>query len=92
MLRISTRISGEGCFTDFDQIITDFSYKHGICSLRNGKCNFVPLPGWGICTHFKAPRGVLVKTAQPHRGAFAAFPKKNDKYPINARGDGHVFN
>ena len=25
-------------------------------------------------------------------GAFAAFPKKNDKYPINARGDVHVFN
>ena len=25
-------------------------------------------------------------------GAFAAFPKKNDKCPINARGDGHVWN
>ena len=49
-------------------------------------------PGGAFSHILKPPRGVLVLTAQPHRGAFAAFPKKNDKYPINARGDGHVFN
>ena len=49
-------------------------------------------PGGAFSHILKPPRGVFVLTAQPHRGAFAAFPKKNDKYPINARGDGHVFN
>ena len=49
-------------------------------------------PGGAFSHILKPPRGVFVLTAQPQRGAFAAFPKKNDKYPINARGDGHVFN
>ena len=33
---------------------------------------------------------------QPHHGAFAAFPKQNDKCPTNARdvggGNGHAGN
>ena len=34
----------------------------------------------------------LHPTFKPHRGAFAAFPKQNDKCPSNARGDGHAGN
>ena len=30
--------------------------------------------------------GKLYPIFKPHRGAFAASPKQNDKYPTNARG------
>ena len=32
--------------------------------------------------------GKLYPIFKPHRGAFAASPKQNDKYPTNARGGG----
>ena len=41
-----------------------FPVKYSICRLFTGKCNFVVVPGWGICALFLAPLWV-----------FAAFPK-----------------
>ena len=32
--------------------------------------------------------GHLHPIFKPHRGAFAALPKQNDKYPTNAQGGG----
>ena len=32
--------------------------------------------------------GKLYLIFKPHRGAFPASPKQNDKYPTNARGGG----
>ena len=48
--------------------LLEISHKYGICSLFTGKCNFGVVPGGAIAPYFK-----------PHRGAFAAFPKQNDK-------------
>ena len=42
----------------------------------NWKYNFGVVPGWGICTPFLSPIA----------GAFAAFPKQDDKYSTNAWG------
>ena len=61
--------------------ITDFSYKHGICSLCNGKCNFVLLPGWGICTHFKAPRGGSCINSPASPWGFCSFSKEKWQIP-----------
>ena len=40
--------------------------------------------------------GKLYLIFKPHRGAFPASPKQNDKYPTNAGGwgggDGHAWN
>ena len=37
--------------------------------------------GWGICTLFESPPWGFCMNTRPHRGAFAAFPKQNDKCP-----------
>ena len=38
---------------------------------------------------FKPHGGIVVRTARSQRGAFAAFPKQNDKCPGR---DGHAWN
>ena len=58
-----------------------------------GKCNFGVVPGSGICTLFLSPTITVgfSMNIQPDCGAFAAFPKQNDKRPTNApppRGGG----
>ena len=62
--------------------LLQISYKYGICSLPTGKTleNF-----WKTSGKFWCCPGVghLCPIFKPHRGAFAAFPKQNDKYPIN---------
>ena len=51
--------------------LLEISHKNGIFSLFTRKYNFGVVPGWGICNYI----------FEPHRGAFAAFPKQNDKCP-----------
>ena len=52
------------------------SYKYGICFLVTGKCNFIVVLGWGICTLFKPHCGVFVWTAWPTVGHLQHCQKK----------------
>ena len=66
----------------------EISHKSGICSLFTGKYNFRVVLGWGICTLFLTPTvGFLYERRAPS-GAFAPFPKQNDKFLTNTRGEG----
>ena len=49
-----------------------------------GKCNFGVVLGLGICTLFLSPTVGFFMNIWPDRGAFAAFPKQNDKCPTKA--------
>ena len=42
--------------------------------------------GGTFAPYFQAPPWGFCMKALPHRGAFAAFPKQNDKCPTNAQG------
>ena len=56
--------------------------------LEIGKYNFRVVLGWGICTLFLTPTvGFLYELRAPS-GAFAPFPKQNDKFLTNAWGEG----
>ena len=66
--------------------LLEISHKNGICSLFTGKYNFRVVLGWGICTLFLTPTvGFLYERRTPS-GAFAPFPKQNDKFLTNALG------
>ena len=49
-----------------------------------GKCNFGVVPGSCICTLFLSPAVGFSMNIWPNHGAFAAFPKQNDKCATNA--------
>ena len=72
----------------FDQI--QISHKYGIGSLEME--NKLEIQFWCF------PRvGHLYSIFNPHCGAFAAFPKQDDKYSTNALGggggrNGHAWN
>ena len=66
--------------------LLEISHKYGIRNLFTGKYNFGVVPGWGICTLFLSPTvGFLYERPALYRGAFAAFPKQNDKCLTTAR-------
>ena len=66
----------------FDQI--QISHKYGIGNLEME--NKLEIQFW-CCPKM----GHLYPIFNPHCGAFAAFPKQDDKYSTNARGGGEEW-
>ena len=80
------------CFTHkFDQIILYINYYRFSINLVFAANIYWKMKFW-CCPGV----GHLHPIFKPHRGAFAAFPKHNDKYLINAwgwgEGDGQACN